>query len=100
MDSSAEVEQAAVQLVSSLPEDTLCKVLANREVGDIYAARFVGMCSTPTDVSFVFGVFGAYWTHDGGKENLACLVLLSSSIFARRCIAFSARSCATMIPSS
>lgn len=34
VDSSAEVEQAAVQLVSSLPEETLCKVLANREVGD------------------------------------------------------------------
>ncbi|CAB1120325.1 unnamed protein product [Ectocarpus sp. CCAP 1310/34] len=30
-ESSAEVEQAAVQLVSSLPEETLCKVLANRE---------------------------------------------------------------------
>lgn len=31
-DGNADVEKSAVQLVSSLPDETLCKLLASREV--------------------------------------------------------------------
>ncbi|CBJ33764.1 expressed unknown protein [Ectocarpus siliculosus] len=52
--SSAEVEQAAVQLVSSLPEETLCKVLANRErvrdwIHDFFSS-LPKLCDDPSNI--------------------------------------------------